>query len=279
MSTEATPRDAKQSDVKQRPDAAPATTYSRIALQATGVVARIELRNPPLNVIDLEMMDELLAALETIEQREQVIATVIAGAGRAFSAGVDIAAHTPDKVEGMLRKFHSVIRAILASKKVTIVQVHGACLGGGAEIALVSDLVYTARDASWAFPEIKLACYPPVACAALAALVGQKRAAELILTGRQISGDEALAIGLATGAARAEELPVLVNDAVAQLEKLSPAALRLAKKACSAWDAAHVERGLARAEQVYLGELIKTEDCNEGVSAWMEKRRPRWTGR
>src|SRR5215472_2654620 len=254
------------------------TKYERIAIEVRQSLARVELSNPPLNVIDLQMMDELLAALEAIEQQSEVIAIVVCGAGKAFSAGVDIAAHTPDKVTGMLAKFHSVIRALLASKKITIAQVHGACLGGGAEIALVCDLVYTARDSSFAFPEIKLACYPPVACAALAALVGQKRAAELILTGRQISGDEALAIGLATGAVRAEEVSTLVNDAITRLEKLSPAALQLAKKAFYAWDAAHVEKGLQRAEQVYLNELIKTEDCNEGVRAWIEKREPRWTG-
>lgn len=255
------------------------SAYQRIAVEITGAVARIELKNPPLNVIDLQMMDELLAAQEAIEQRDEVIATLISGAGKAFSAGVDIAAHTPDKVEGMLRKFHSVVRALLGSKKITIAQVHGACLGGGAELAMVCDLVYTARDASWAFPEIKLACYPPVACAALAALVGQKRAAELILTGRQISGDEALAIGWATGAALAEELGTLANDAIARLQELSPAALRLAKKAFYAWDAAHVEKGLQKAEQVYLNELIKTDDCNEGVRAWMEKREPKWKSR
>lgn len=247
-------------------------------MEFSGAATRIRLQNPPLNVIDLQMMDELLAALELIEQRDELMAVVISGAGKTFSAGVDIAAHTPDKVEGMLRKFHSVIRALLGSKKITIAQVHGACLGGGAEIAMVCDLVYTARDASWAFPEIKLACYPPVACAALASLVGQKRAAELILTGRQISGDEAMAIGLVTGAAGAEDVDSLVNDAVSRLEELSPSALQLAKKAYYAWDAAHVEKGLQRAEQVYLNELIKTDDCNEGVKAWMEKREPKWTG-
>ncbi len=121
-----------------------------------------------------------------------------AGEGKAFSAGVDVAAHTPDKVEEMLAKFHGVIRALVATKKVTIAAVHGHCLGGGAELAMVCDMVYTTEDAQWGFPEIKLGCYPPVACAALAAIVGQKRAAELILTGRTISGREAAQIGLAT---------------------------------------------------------------------------------
>ena len=100
----------------------------------------------------------------------------------------------------MLLKFHTVIRALIASKKVTIAAVHGHCLGGGAELAMVCDIVYTSVSAQWGFPEIKLGCFPPVACAALAALVGQKRAAELILTGRTISGSEAAQIGLATRA-------------------------------------------------------------------------------
>lgn len=254
-------------------------TMSRIEVSLADGVVRLRLNHPPLNVIDILLMDELLAALEQAEQRGDVTAVVLAGSARAFSAGVDVAAHTLEKVEGMLGKFHSVIRALVAMSKITIAQVEGACLGGGAEVAMMCDLVYTARDASWAFPEIKLACYPPVACAALAALVGQKRAAELILTGRQISGDEALAIGLATGAARAEELPALVNDTLERLRQLSPAALRMAKKAFYSWDAAHFDKGLARAEQIYFDELMQTHDANEGIQAWLEKRKPVWKNR
>lgn len=253
--------------------------YQHITLALDAPAARITLSRPPLNVIDMAMMDELLAALEQIEQRPDIVAIVFQGSPKAFSAGVEIAEHTPDKVEGMLRKFHSVIRSMLGSKKVLIAAVEGACLGGGAEVALVCDLVYTARDASWAFPEIKLGCYPPVACAALAALIGQKRAADLILTGRQISGDEALAIGLATGAARGEELSGMVNDAIGRLSQLSPAALRVAKKAFYAWDAFHLDKGLTKAENLYFDELMKTSDAAEGINAFLEKRKPVWKGK
>jgi cyclohexa-1,5-dienecarbonyl-CoA hydratase len=225
------------------------------------------------------MMDELCAALKSIEQRQDTHIIAFSGSQRAFSAGVEIAAHTPDKVETMLAKFHAIIRALLATRKITIAQVEGACLGGGAELAMMCDLVYTGRDATWGFPEIKLACYPPVACVALSALVGQKRAAELILTGRQISGDEALAIGLATGAARAEELESVVNDAIARLMTLSPAALAVTKKAFYCWDAIHLDKGLQRAEQIYKDELLKTADCEEGIRAWLEKRTPVWSGK
>jgi len=257
----------------------PQSEFARIKVTISPPAARVTLAHPPLNIIDLEMMDELHAALGDLEARRDITAVVFAGSERAFSAGVDIPAHVPDKVHLVLEKFHRVVLALVRSAKVTIAAVKGACLGGGAELALVSDLVYTARDASWGFPEITLACYPPVAAVALAGLVGQKRAAELILTGRQISGDEALAIGLATGAARAEELESLVRDALDRLSGLSPAALAHTKKAFYAWDALHFDKGLKRAEEIYLNELMKTADAAEGIRAWMEKRKPVWKGR
>lgn len=240
------------------------------------MVGRIRLGHPPLNILTVPMMREMSAALEELEARADVSVVVFEGDARAFSAGVDIGAHVPEQVHDMLASFHSVIRAVVASRKVTIAAVRGACLGGGAELALVCDMVYTARDATWGFPEIKLACYPPVAVVALAALVGQKRASELILTGRQISGDEAAAIGLATRSAQAEEVDGLVQETINALSELSPTALALAKKALYGWDAIHFDKGLAKAEKIYLEELISTADAREGIAAFLEKRRARW---
>jgi cyclohexa-1,5-dienecarbonyl-CoA hydratase len=225
------------------------------------------------------MMNELALALREIETHADVSVVVINGQGKAFSAGVDVAAHTADKVEEMLTNFHAVIRALVASRKVTIAAVHGNCLGGGAELAMVCDLVYTADSAQWGFPEIKLGCYPPVACAALAALVGQKRAAELILTGKNISGSEAAEIGLANRAVPQEQLATTVDACVEPLRKLSPAALAVTKKAFYAWDAMHFDKGLARAEKIYFEELMKTVDAQEGIQAFLQKREPRWTGK
>jgi enoyl-CoA hydratase/carnithine racemase len=144
---------------------------------------------------------------------------------------------------------------------------------------MVCDMVFTARDAAWGFPEIRLGCYPPVACTALASLVGQKRSSELILTGRTFSGDEAVAIGLANQSAVAEDVPSLVENALTNLRRLSPAALSIAKKAVYAWDSMHFDKGLARAEKVYLEDLIKTEDAQEGIRAFLEKREPMWQGK
>jgi cyclohexa-1,5-dienecarbonyl-CoA hydratase len=251
----------------------------RIACRISSPVALITLRNSPLNVIDIPMMDELSKALAEIEARSDVCVVLVSGAGQCFSAGVDVAAHAPDKVEGMLEKFHSVIRALVATKKVTIAQVHGHCLGGGAELAMMCDVVYTAESAQWGFPEIRLACYPPVACTALAALVGQKRAAELILTGRTINGSEAAESGLATHAVPENELDTSVERCIGELLKLSPAALAVAKKAFYAWDSMHFDKGLARAEKIYFEELMKTTDVQEGIRAFLEKRPPKWTGK
>ena len=257
----------------------PTTSFSRIACDCSTPVARISLHNPPLNVIDIAMMEELSAALAEIETRQEIAAVIFSGTQKAFSVGVDVAAHTPDKVSEMLTKFHSVIRALVASKKVTIAAVHGHCLGGGAELAMMCDLVYTSELATWAFPEIKLGCYPPVAATALAALVGQKHAADLILTGRSIPGKEAAAIGLANAVVPEVDLERMVQEAVEHLVKLSPAALAVTKKAIYSWDSIHFDKGLARAEKIYFEELMKTEDAQEGIKAFMEKRPPTWRGK
>jgi len=252
------------------------STFTRITVELPPPVARVTLHNPPLNVIDVTMMDELRAALEPIETRPEISAIIFAGSERAFSSGVDIEAHTPDKVRDMLAAFHSVIRSVVDSQKVTIACVRRHCLGGGAELAMMCDVVYASPDSVWGFPEIKLACYPPVASVALSAIVGQKLAAELVLTGRTLSGQEALQAGLVN--ALADDPETLVAECVQRLSQLSPAAIAIAKKAFYAWDAIHFDKGLARAEQIYHDELMQTADAQEGIKAFIERRRPKWTG-
>ena len=253
------------------------SAFAKITLNLTPPVTRVILANPPVNVIDMPMMDELVAVLEQIEHRADIPIIVLAGSERAFSVGVDVKAHTPDRVPEMLSKFHSVVRALLATKKLTVAAVRGNCLGGGAELALVCDLVYTSSAATWGFPEITLACFPPVAAVALSAIVGQKRAADLVLTGRTVKGDEAAAMGLANAAV--SDVEAEVQKAIARASKLSPAALAMAKKAFYAWDAIHFDKGLTRAEKIYIDELMATEDAKEGIQAFIEKRPPVWKGK
>jgi len=253
--------------------------FQRINLELDGPVAHITLAHPPVNVIDIPMMEELSTALNEIESSSDTSVIVFAGSEKAFSAGVDVAAHTPDKIAEMLTKFHAVFKALVESRKVSIAAVRGHCLGGGAELAMVCDLVVTAEEATWGFPEISLGCFPPVAATALAALVGQKRASELILTGRTFAGRDAEQFGLANYAVRSTQVIGKVADLTAQLTKLSPAALSVTKRAIYAWDSMHFDKGLARAEKVYLEELMKTEDAREGIAAFLEKRAAVWTGK
>ena len=252
---------------------------SRVQLQIASPIARITLHNHPLNVIDLAMAQALQKTLTEIESLPDISTIVLEGHGSSFSAGVDIKAHVPEQIREMLTNFHAVIRAIIASRKIVIAAVRGTCLGGGAELAIVCDMVFTACDAKWGFPEIKLACYPPVATVALAAIIGQKRASELIFTGRQFSGDEAVAIGLANRSATHDELGPLIESVLSELSQLSPVALFHAKKSMYAWNAVHFDKGLDRAEKIYLDELISTADAREGIIAFLDKRSPKWTGK
>ena len=268
-----TPAADKTKEAKETPAA-----MSRVGVTVEGAVARVALQNPPLNVIDLAMMDELARALTALEARPEISIVIVSGSEKAFSVGVDVAAHTPDKIDEMLSKFHGAILKLVGLKKVTIAAVRGHCLGGGAELAMVCDLVYTGETATWGFPEIKLGCYPPVAATALAALIGQKNAADLILTGRSITGQQVAEMGLANRAAPDGELDAVVNETVAHLIKLSAAALAVTKKAIYAWDSMHFDKGLARAEKVYVEDLMKTEDAQEGIKAFLEKREPKWKG-
>ena len=253
--------------------------YRTLMTTAQPPIARVILSHPPLNILNFEMMDELAAFLDETEARADISAIVFAGSDRAFSAGVDVKIHTPDKIGQMLEKFHGVVRRLATTKKLTIAAVRGACLGGGAELAAICDMVFTTDNATWGFPEIALAAFPPVAAVILPAIVGQKRAAELVLTGRQITGEEAMRMGLSNDAVPEDELADLIDETAERISKLSPSALAVCKKAFYAWDSIHFDKGLARAEQIYMDELMKLEDAKEGIAAFMEKRKPVWKGK
>jgi cyclohexa-1,5-dienecarbonyl-CoA hydratase len=255
------------------------TKFSRIDLEVQSSVARITLNNPPVNVIDIPMMEDLAAALTEIDSRPEIVTLVVSGSEKGFSAGVDVAAHAPDKAREMLAKFHGVIHLVINSRKVSIACVRGSCLGGAAELAAVCDLAYTSESATWGFPEIRLGCYPPVAATVLATIVGQKHASDLILTGRSITGREAADMGLANRALPEADLESALQSTLERLTTLSPVSLSLAKKAIYVWDSIHFHKGLARAESIYLDELMKTQDAQEGIEAFLGKRAPAWKGK
>jgi cyclohexa-1,5-dienecarbonyl-CoA hydratase len=249
----------------------------KLTVEVTGSVARVSFNNPPLNAIEPEMMTALREHLIALEQKPSVTAIVFAGNERVFSVGMDVGSLAPQSVEKTLDKFHAVIRAVVATSKLTIASVRRHCLGGGAELALVCDIVYAGNDAVFAFPEIKLAAFPPVAMVALSAIVGQKRAAELLFTARSLTAQEALAMGLINEIA--DDPETLVTECLQRVSQLSPAALRIAKKAFYGWEAMHFGKGLMRAEEIYREYVTRSEDGAEGIRAYLEKRRPKWTGK
>jgi cyclohexa-1,5-dienecarbonyl-CoA hydratase len=257
----------------------PTSQYERINLQFSDATAHLTLEHSPLNVIDLPMMDELVSAFSEVNALPSISIVTLSGHGTSFSAGVDVAAHAPDKIAEMLEKFHAIIRAIVSTRKVVLAVVGGNCLGGAAELAMVSDILITTESANWGFPEIKLGCFPPVASAALSGLIGQKRAADLILTGRSITGLEAAAIGLATVAVPDDQLSYAVEQKLSLLSELSPSALGLAKKAIYAGATLGFDEMLQRSEKIYLDELMRTHDAQEGIRAFLEKCPPNWNGR
>lgn len=252
----------------------------KILLEKRAETAYVTLDRPPLNVLDLAAVRQLHEALQATGADESVSFLVIRGGGeRAFSAGVDVKDHSPDKVPEMLETVHGAIRSLLSLPQITIAQVRGACLGGGCEIACSCDFILAAEDSYFATPEIQVGCYPPVALARFPSQIGYHRAAELILTGRRISAQEAAAIGLINRAVPADDLDRTMEELLAELKGKSRAVLRLALKGLRELSLAGFSQRLARSEEIYLKELLQTEDIEEGARAFLEKRKPSWRHR
>jgi len=243
-------------------------------------VIAITLDRPPVNVLDLVLLRELDQVLASCARESQADVVVLRGAGqRAFSAGVDIKDHTREKVPEMLEVVHGVIRKLFALPQVTIALVRGVCLGGGCELASACDFILATADSSFATPEIQVGCYPPVALARFSSLVGYHRAAEMILTGRTFSAQEALAIGLINRVLPSEQLETGLQSLLEELLGKSGAVLRIALKGLRELCLQEFSHALKRSEEIYREELLRTEDVEEGVRAFLEKRKPQWKHR
>src|SRR5438445_6979422 len=251
------------------------TGHQTIQLRLENRVAWITLHRPPLNILDVSMMQELDAVLErALPQCDFVI---FQGAGpKAFSGGAEIADHTPERVGKMLSAFHAVFRRLFAADCLKIAAVHGYCLGGGMELATSCDFVLATESAQFGQPEIKLGCFPPVAMVTLPHLIGMRAAADLILTGRQIGAAEAQRFGLVTRVVPDSELRDAVGKLLEELRALSPSVLQLTRKTFWNLHSAEFAKQLEEVERVYLSVLMKTHDAQEGIRAFLEKRKPVW---
>ena len=250
--------------------------YSSIACEIRNNVARISLNQSPLNIIDIPMMEEIHDALEHIQSVGDVKVLVLDHQGKAFSAGVSIKDHSPDKVGEMLEKFHGLFRLLNSLELPSVALVDGMALGGGCELAVSCDMVIASDRATFGQPEIKVGVFPPVAAAVFPRLVGRNRTLELLLTGDVIDAGEAKAIGLINKVFPAQVFKEKSEEFIRKLTSLSGRVLGLTKRAVDQSLYASVGEGISAAEQLYLRELMKTEDAQEGLNSFLEKRKPVW---
>lgn len=255
--------------------------FKFINLEYRGRVAEIRLNKPPFNVLDIPMMDEINEAIDDVKRKEEElnVLAITASGEKAFSAGVDVADHTKDKMDRMLEAFHGIFRRLEGLQILTIAGVKGAALGGGCELAIGCDIIIASESAKFGQPEIKLAVYPPIAITYLSDIVGIKKAMEIVLLGENFSVKEAKEMGLVNQIFPGENFDDSFKDYVSKIENLSGAALRVTKRAFKAASRFDFERKLAEVENIYAKELMSLYDANEGLASFLEKRKPIWQNR
>src|SRR5215467_3008510 len=252
-----------------------APTYQNIRFKIEDRVARITFARPPLNVFNIEMMREISNALGECNQRELVAIVFDADKNcRAFSAGVAVEDHVQETIFQMLDTFHAIFRLLEQLAKPAIALVDGAALGGGCELVAACDIVIASDRSRFGQPEIKLGVFPPVAAVLLPRVIGEKRARELILTGEIIDATEASRIGLCNHVVPSAHLEGKLLEILAKLKELSGTSLQFARQAMDLGRSRTLDAALSEQENIYLHELMKTADANEGIKAFMEKRKP-----
>jgi cyclohexa-1,5-dienecarbonyl-CoA hydratase len=236
----------------------------------------ITLERPPVNVLDVETIERLAAALALEDRRDLKSIVFRSAIPRTFSAGVDVRDHTRERVGAMLEAFHSLFRRLDALPQATIAAVDGTCLGGGCELAVFCDIVLATPRSVFGQPEIDVGCFPPVAAVVLPRVAG-RAAAELILTGAPIGAADAARAGLVSRVV--DDLEAETRRVVRLLAGKSAAVLALARRALRHGADGPFEDALTRVERLYRDALVPTEDAEEGVQAFLEKRPPRWKDR
>ncbi len=247
-----------------------------VEVSVAGGVRTLTLNRPPVNVLDLAMIQELCAAVAEAGRDPATRVLVIRARGKAFCAGVEVGDHTPDKAPAMIAAFTSLFQTMYASSVPTVAVVEGAALGGGAEVALFCDLVLMGPKGSFGVPEITLGFFPPIAAAALPRRIPRAVAMELMLTGDRIDAQRAFAVGLANAVLPAEGAEEAIQAFVGRVAKGSAAVLRLAVKAVDQTDGMPMPLALTHAGAIFLSELMPTADVKEGLASFFEKRKPAW---
>jgi len=247
-------------------------------LEADGRLLRLRLNRPKANIIDAAMTQALDAALDAHLQRADLAAVLLDAEGAHFSFGASVEEHLPASCAAMLKGLHRLILRIAASPVPVLAAVQGKCLGGGLEVALAAHQMFVAGDASLGQPEPMLGVFAPAASCLLPEAIGPQRALDLLVSGRSVSGAEAAAWGLATNAGSAPQDAAL-QYFHAHLAGKSATTLRFAVRAARLDYVARLQDKLAAVERLYLEELMTSRDATEGLTAFLEKRPPRWEHR
>jgi cyclohexa-1,5-dienecarbonyl-CoA hydratase len=250
--------------------------FEFLSLETADGVAVVTMNRPPLNVLNNPMMDALNRLLEPAAADRGLAAIVIRGAGKSFSAGVDVSDHAADKVADMIRLFHGIFRKLASTDALTIAAVQGAALGGGCELACFCDIVLASERAKFGQPEVQVGVFPPVAACVFPPQVGIKKAIELNALGVTIDAAEAHRIGLVNQVFPAADFDTRVGEYLGAIKKLSRPVVRLAKRATLLAVREQLLARLEAAEALYLDELMPLHDANEGIAAFVEKRQPVW---
>lgn len=239
-------------------------------------IAHVVLNDPPLNVLTRALLAELRDHLAELRTDRSLRALLVSAEGEHFSAGASVEEHLAGAVEEMIPEFMETIRAVDGFPLPVIFAVHGRCLGGALELVAAGDMILAAEGALFGVPEIRLGVLPPAACVQLPRLVAAGVAAELIYTGATVDAEAARRVGLVLRVVPPDDL---VDEALALagvVADRSAATLRLAKRALRA-ARGDVEGPLADVSRIYLDELMATADATEGLTSFLEKRRPAWS--
>ncbi len=242
-------------------------------------VARMTFNRPKHNVFNIEMMNEINTELEKIVADDDLKCLVLLGEGPSWCAGVEVADHKPELAPEMIAVFNRVFELIDRLEIPVIAAVHGACLGGGLEVAIACDMVIASQKAIFGQPEIKLGFLPPYAAVRLPQLVGPSKAIEICTTGRRYTAEEARVMGLVNYAVGDADLSEAVDTLVGEIQMSSPLIIRLNKRAVKQHLGMQLPAALDGVSDLFLNTLMKTEDTLEGIRSFEEKRRPVWKNR
>jgi cyclohexa-1,5-dienecarbonyl-CoA hydratase len=252
-------------------------TYHQLTKENS--IARITLNRPKHNVLNMDMMQELTSLLAELNGDADLKCVVIVAQGASWCAGVEVLDHKPELAPDMIRIFDALLRQIHALAVPSIAAVNGACLGGGMEVAIACDMVVAARSAVFCQPEIKLGFLPPYAAVRLPHLVGPSRAIEICTTGRRYSAESMQQMGIVCDVFDDGAFEEGLTKFTKEIQHASPLILRLNKKAVNQHVAMAFDDAMDSVNDLFLNQLMKTEDTLEGISSFEEKRRPEWKNR